>query len=171
MKTVEQFVENVLNMAAKEMADGSDYWPHAYFLMPDEGLDLMVIDPSFMASGFQKDILRAFMLKHLRDRNALYAVLVSDAWGAVTELPKGTTPEEARDSLPDDLSTYAGRTELLLASVFGEGMEPLLAQWPYSRKNGKPIFQRERLKYESAAMGTKISGRFAPDLSRSRKPA
>jgi hypothetical protein len=171
MRNPQEFAEQVLKMAAEEMSDGSDYWPHAYFLMPDEGLDVMVIDPNFMASRAQKDFLRAFMLKHLHERNALFAVLVSDAWGAIAELPKGTSPEEARDSLPDDLSTYSGRTELLLGSVFGEGMQPTLAQWPYTRKDGKPVFLPERLKFESAATGTKVSGRFAPDLSHGRKPA
>jgi hypothetical protein len=169
MKDVKEFVEKVLDLAAEDMADGSDYRPHAYFLMPDESVDIFVIDPNFMATARSKDGLRAILLKHLRDRGGVYAVLVSDAWGAVAEMPKGISPEQARDSLPDDLSTFAGRTELLLASVFGEGMEPILAQWPYSRTDGKPNFHRERLRYESAASGTKVSGRFAPDLSGGKK--
>lgn len=163
------FVEQVLEIAAKEMADGSDYWPHCYFLLPDENLDVFAIDPNFMATPRSKDALRVMVLKHLRDRGGVYAVLVSDAWGAVFEVPKDSTPEQERERLPNDLSTYAEKTELLLASVFGEGIQPILVQWPYSRQGEERVFQKERIRFSEAK--DKLSGRFAPDLSGGAKPA
>ena len=169
MKPVKEFVEEVLRIASEDMADGSDYWPHAYFLMPDEGLDIFVIDPNFMATGNSTNVLRALMLKHLHTRGAIYAVFVSDTWMAEAEIPKGGTYEQTLAGLPDDLSTYSGRTECLVASVFGEGLEPILAKWPYSRVAGKPQFLQGALQYVTATDG-EVRGRFAPDLTHGQRP-
>ena len=168
MKDVKEFVRAALDLAGEQMADGDEYAPCAYFLLPDESVDIVLIDPNFMAPGAGKDVLRAMLLAHLRERRAIYGVLVSEAWGAKSEHPAGTTPEQARAALPRDLSTYAGRTELLIASIFGEGMEPIMAKWPYTRSHGKPVFNPEDLQYESASMGVRVLGRFAIDLSRGR---
>lgn len=173
MMEVKQFVQVALDVACAEMADGSDYEPCAYFLLPktdkrNHAIHLLIIDPNFMAPGF-KDKLRAILLAHLEEHRAIFGVLVSDAWGAEVALPRGTTPEQARAALPDHIADYAGRTEFLMASVFGEGLAPLIVKWPYTRREGKPVFKPEDLKFEEE--GVKVTGRFAIDLRHGKKPA
>lgn len=160
MTDLKEFTEQQVKVAQGILQDGEPLLPVAFFIKPDNHVDIAGLDGKFFANPSRKDKLAAILIAKAKADNSV-CLLLTDCW-----IAKPTSEAEVAQVNQHGVKSLTSKTEAIVVNIFGQGLKPMAAMCRYTRNGKELTFQPvEWLNDEE----TELTGRFVLDLSNSKE--
>lgn len=155
-----EFAEDMMRVMKIHIDNGDNAIPMLFIVGKDGNNQIVAMADMDEKS---KDKVASIIRMFATAPNTQFVVFLSDSWVA-----EGKTDDKGFEQLRrqyKQVKDMPGRREAITCTIVGIGIKPIVGNWKYSRdENNKPMFD-EKVDWLEGD-DSKVTGRFAPDLSK-----